>query len=58
MGGTTINVPNGVPPGATVDLSVAFVASNSPGKHISRWQMFTTDGAAFGTKPFVQIMVP
>jgi next-to-BRCA1 protein 1 len=58
MGGTTINVPNGVPPGATVDLSVAFVAPSSPGKHISRWQMFTPDGAAFGTKPFVQIMVP
>ena len=58
MGGTTLNLPNGVPPGATVDLSVAFVAPAGSGKHISRWQLFTPEGTAFGTKPFLQIMVP
>src|SRR5579859_557917 len=58
MGGVTLNLPNGVPPGATVDLSVAFVAPASAGKHISRWQLFTPEGVAFGTKPFLQIMVP
>jgi hypothetical protein len=58
MGGATLTLPNGVPPGATVDLSVAFVAPADAGKHISRWQMFTPDGTAFGTKPFLQIAVP
>ena len=58
MGGTTINLPNAVPPGATVDLSVSFVAPSSPGKHISHWQLFTPGGTAIGTKPFVQISVP
>jgi hypothetical protein len=58
MGGATLNLPNGVPPGATVDLSVTFVAPAGAGKHISRWQLFTPEGVAFGTKPFLQIMVP
>jgi len=58
MGGATLNLPNGVPPGATVDLSVAFVAPAGACKHISRWQLFTPEGVAFGTKPFLQIMVP
>jgi hypothetical protein len=58
MGGATISLPNAVPAGATVDLSVAFVAPKGSGKHISRWQLFTPAGVAFGTKPFLQIMVP
>jgi hypothetical protein len=58
MGGATFNLTNGVMPGATVDLSVAFVAPAGAGKHISRWQLFTPEGVAFGTKPFLQIMVP
>ena len=58
MGGVTINLPNDVPVGATIDLSIVFVAPAAPGKHISRWQLFTPDGAAFGTKPYLQIMVP
>ncbi len=58
MSGVTINLPNGVPPGATVDLTVSFVAPASPGSYTSRWQLFTPDGIAFGTKPYVQIVVP
>jgi hypothetical protein len=58
LGGETINLPNGVPPGAMVDLSVRFVAPAVPGKHISRWQLFNPESQAFGTKPFMQIMVP
>ena len=58
MGGVTINLPNAVPVGATIDLSIAFVAPSAHGKHLSHWQLFTADGVAFGTKPFVQIMVP
>jgi len=49
-GRVTISLPNTVPVSATVDLSVAFVAPAKPGKHISRWQLFAPDGAAFGTK--------
>ncbi len=58
MGGTTINLPNGVPPGATVDLTVAFVAPSGAGNYVSHWQMFTPAGVAFGTKPYVAIVVP
>jgi hypothetical protein len=58
MGGVTIHLPHDVPVGATVDLSIDFVAPTSAGKHISRWQLFTADDVAFGTKPFLQIMVP
>ncbi len=58
MGGVTLNLSNGVPLSATVDLSVVFVAPAGAGKHISRWQLFTPEGVAFGTKPFLQIMVP
>jgi hypothetical protein len=58
MGGATINMPNTVPPGVTVDLTVSLVAPDSPGKHTGRWQMFTPAGVAFGTKPFVQVTVP
>ncbi len=58
MSGATINVPNGVPPGATVDLTVAFVAPSSAGSYVSHWQMFTPAGVAFGTKPYVAVVVP
>jgi len=57
MSGVTISLPNAVPPGATIDLTISLVAPTSPGKHIGRWQLFTPDGSAFGTKPYVQIMV-
>ena len=58
MSGATINMPNGVPPGATVDLTVAFVAPSAAGSYVSHWQMFTPAGVAFGTKPYVAIVVP
>lgn len=58
MSGATVNVPNGVPPGATVDLTVAFTAPSAAGNYVSHWQMFTPAGVAFGTKPYVAIVVP
>jgi hypothetical protein len=58
MSGATLNLPNGVPPGAMMDVSLALRAPASAGKHIGHWQLFTPEGVAFGTKPFLQIMVP
>jgi hypothetical protein len=58
LGGVTINLAADVPPGATVDLSVSFVAPASNGTHVSRWQLHTPDGVAFGTRPYVEIIVP
>jgi next-to-BRCA1 protein 1 len=58
MGGGAVNLPSGVPPGATVDISVSMVAPSKPGTYVSHWQMFTPAGVAFGTKPFVEINVP
>lgn len=58
MGGGAVGLPNGVPPGATVDITVSMVAPSSPGTYVSHWQMFTPAGDAFGTKPYVEIKVP
>ena len=58
MGGATITLPNVVPAGATVDLTVALTAPARNGTFTGQWQLHGPDGAPFGTKPFVQIVVP
>ncbi len=58
MSGASINLPHEVPAGATVDLSVTLTAPASNNTFTGQWQLHTPDGAPFGTKPFVQIVVP
>ncbi len=58
MGGAPTNLLNEVPPGATIDITVALVAPAANGTHISRWQLHTPDGTPFGTRPYVEIIVP
>ena len=47
-----------VAPGGIVDLSVNFTAPGVPGTHRSTWQLRTPDGTLFGSKPYLQIVVP
>jgi hypothetical protein len=58
MSGADTNLPNDVPPGASVDITVSLIAPAGTGTFISRWQLFTPGGVAFGTKPYVEIIVP
>ncbi|MCS7060359.1 MAG: NBR1-Ig-like domain-containing protein, partial [Anaerolineae bacterium] len=45
-------------PGATVDLSVTFVAPDKPGVYTSTWQLRGPQGALFGKPIFTVIQVP
>src|SRR5262245_31607906 len=58
MSGASVNLPHEVPAGATVDISVPLTAPASNGPFTGQWQLHSPSGAAFGTKPFVQIVVP
>jgi hypothetical protein len=58
MGGAPTNLTAEVPPGGTIEISVALVAPASNGTHVSRWQLHTPDGTPFGTRPYVEIIVP
>jgi len=54
----SVPAPIGVAPGQSVDISVNFTAPVSAGLYVSQWQMQAPDGTLFGTKPYVQIVVP
>jgi hypothetical protein len=58
MGGASVNLAGVVAPGATVDITVAFVAPAGAGTHRGTWRMFSPGGTAFGTEPYVEIRVP
>jgi hypothetical protein len=44
--------------GNDFDVSVDFVAPQTPGEYTSRWQIVGPDGEPFGNTPFVRIVVP
>ena len=46
------------PPGATVDISVAFVSPDKPGVYTSTWQLRSSQGILFGKPIFAVIQVP
>ncbi len=45
-------------PGATVDISVAFVSPDKPGVYTSTWQLRSPQGILFGKSIFAVIQVP
>jgi hypothetical protein len=47
----TVNLPNDVPPGATVDISVNMTAPATPGNYTSLWQFKSPAGNKFGVGP-------
>ena len=58
MGGQNQSISNSVAPGQTYDMSVNMTAPTSPGTYGGQWQMVNGQGAAFGTRVWVQIVVP
>lgn len=47
-GPTSVNLPNSVAPGQTVDLSLTLTAPNSAGHYIGYWQFKNASGTLFG----------
>lgn len=43
--------------GQTVDVSLNMIAPTEPGVHLSVWKIVSPDGTAFGTQPYVRIVV-
>ncbi|MGE5378368.1 MAG: NBR1-Ig-like domain-containing protein [Bacteroidota bacterium] len=65
MGNTvSVNLPNNIAPGQTVDVSVNLVAPSNPGSYRSYWMFKNASGSKFGigynaNKPWwVEIVVP
>lgn len=61
--GERMNAPASVPvavtaPGATADISVAFVSPDRPGVYTSTWQLRSPQGILFGKPVFAVIQVP
>jgi len=52
-----VNVPQ-VAAGSNTDVSVDFVAPDTPGTYRSTWQMQSADGVRFGSQIYVQIVAP
>ena len=49
MGGpTSVNLPNSVPPGQTVDLTLTLTAPNTAGHYIGYWMLKNSSGVLFG----------
>jgi hypothetical protein len=47
-----------VRPGEMIDISILLVAAAEPGTYRGQWQLFAPDGTPFGTRPYVEIVVP
>jgi ABC-type amino acid transport substrate-binding protein len=58
MDGETQSIQGSVAPGETYDMSVPMVAPTTPGSYGGLWQMVNGEGVAFGTRVWVQIVVP
>lgn len=58
MGELAVHLPAGVPPGATIEISVQLAAPAKPGTYVSGYQLHSPAGEAFGARPFVEIVVP
>ena len=58
MEGQTQTIEGGVAVGETYDMSVPMVAPGSPGSYGGLWQMVNGEGVPFGTRVWVQIVVP
>jgi hypothetical protein len=57
MNGTSVAVPNSVPAGQQVQISVTLTAPTTSGKFKGYWRMQTDQGQYFGDSPWVAITV-
>lgn len=58
MEGQNVSVQGTVAPGATYDFGVELTAPTAPGTYGGQWQMVNGQGVPFGTRIWVQIVVP
>ena len=57
-GPTAVEVTTEIDTESNVDLSVDFVAPDAPGTYRSTWRLRDPDGTQFGSRVYVQIVVP
>jgi hypothetical protein len=53
----TVDIPQAIPDSDT-DVSLGMTAPSTPGTYRSTWQLQSPDGVRFGSKIYVQIIVP
>lgn len=58
LGAPTAVLVGSIAPGAEVDLSVEMTAPTVPGRYVSYWRLCGPDGASFGHRLWVEIVVP
>jgi hypothetical protein len=58
MGGQPQSIQGSVAPGQTYDMSVPMVAPTTPGTYAGWWQMTNAQNTPFGTRVWVEIVVP
>jgi hypothetical protein len=56
-GPAAVDLP-AVTPGSTTDVSVTLVTPDEPGTYRSTWQLQSPEGVRFGSRVYVQIIVP
>jgi hypothetical protein len=56
-GALSVNLPNAVKPGETVDISVNFTAPSASGTYTSYWRLFSANGMLFGETCSVKFVV-
>ncbi len=56
-GPSPTSLPQTVPPGSTVDITVPMIAPDTPGTYRSQWQMRNPDGRLFGSVVYALIQV-
>ena len=58
MGGQPQAVNGSVAPGQTYDMSIRMTAPNNPGSYAGLWQMVNGQNIPFGTRVWVEIVIP
>lgn len=58
MGGQTQSIQGTVAPGQNYDMSVPMTAPTTPGTYAGWWQMVNPQNTPFGTRVWVEIVVP
>ena len=58
LNGSSVNLPQSIHPGGTLDLSIALTAPITAGHYRARWRLFAADGTPFGPTLFTDINVP
>jgi len=53
----SVNLPGNIAPGATLDISVTFVAPTTNGSYISYWKLYSASGLLFGEPCTVKFTV-